>query len=76
MSAECRVLNGGEGGPLCACAPGVCDLDIRTPPPEGYPVRMTKYEARLLMKLLTMQLDYPDLEPEHKTLFDKLEAVL
>lgn len=49
---------------------------IRTPPPEGYPVRVTKYEARLLMKLLTMQVDYPELEPEHKALFDKLEAVL
>lgn len=42
----------------------------------GYPVRLTKAEARLLMKLLTMQVDYPELEPEHQALFDKLEAVL
>jgi hypothetical protein len=43
---------------------------------RGYAVRLTKAEARLLQKLLTMQLDYPELEPEHQALYEKLEAVL
>lgn len=45
-------------------------------PATTYPVRLTKYEARTLMKLLTMHVDYPDLEPEHQALYDKLEAAL
>ena len=43
---------------------------------SGYPVRLTKEEARLLMKLMTMQVDYPELEPEHQELYEKLERVL
>jgi len=49
-------------------------------PPEepyvGYPVKLTKVEARRLQKALTMHVDYPDLEPEYQELYDKLEAVL
>lgn len=42
----------------------------------GYRIPLTKAEARTLMKLLTMQLDYPALEPEHQKLYDKLERVI
>jgi hypothetical protein len=50
--------------------------DVRDEAPLGYPIRLTKAEARLLQKLLTMQVDFPELEPEHQKLFEKLEAVL
>ena len=45
-------------------------------PDLSYPVRLTKADARLLQKLLTMHVDYPELEPEHQALYDKLERAL
>ena len=42
----------------------------------GYPVYLTKREARRLIRALTLHVDYPDLEPEMQELYDKLEAVL
>lgn len=39
----------------------------------GYPVLLSKAEARKLLKVLTMHVDYPDLEPEDQALYDKLE---
>jgi hypothetical protein len=38
-------------------------------------VLLTKAEARRLQELMTMHVDYPELEPEDKDLYDRLEAV-
>lgn len=43
---------------------------------DGYPVPLSKWEARTLQNALTRQVDYPELDPELQALFDKLERVL
>lgn len=42
---------------------------------EGYPVSLSKWEARTLQNALIRHVDYPELEPELQALYDKLERV-
>jgi hypothetical protein len=66
VSAECKRL-GPVSGPACSCS-AVCALGF---PEPGYPVRLTKYEARLLIDRLGNAVT-----PDRIALRAKLERVL